>query len=288
MIPIISVIILFVLLLVASIIDIRTTEIPDWISFGFFYFAIFYRILLFIFDGNVSTILSGFYGFLFTFLLSVILFYLGQWGGADAKLLIGIGILIGLEFNLNADLFQFIINSLLGGAAFSIIFITVLTWNKAKEFFVEYRRNLEVFKTHRKQILFLFFIVVVAFFTPMDLYIKFSFFALFASLFLLFHVYLLIQAIEKSVLLVMKKPSELMEGDWIVKDVVDAKTKKIICKKERTGIELKKIKFLKKNYPNKKILVRNGVPFIPSFFIGLLITVFFNDWVLIFVRTALI
>ena len=74
------------------------------------------------------------------------------------------------------------------------------------------------------------------------------------------------------------KMYELVEGDWVAKNYYD-KNRKLICSKRDPGLTYKQIQRLKKNNI-KKVLVKEGIPFVPAFFFGFLLTIFFSDYVL--------
>ena len=59
-------------------------------------------------------------------------------------------------------------------------------------------------------------------------------------------------------------PRELTEGDWLYEDVY-VRGKKI--EKSWHGVSKEELALIRKKY-RRKILVRYGVPFTPSFFIG--------------------
>ena len=75
-------------------------------------------------------------------------------------------------------------------------------------------------------------------------------------------------------------PKQLTEGDWIAKDVkVDGK---YITGPKDLGIEKKQIRrlvsFYKKNKV-KKILIKEGIPFVPNFFIAYVVTLIFGNFI---------
>ena len=73
--------------------------------------------------------------------------------------------------------------------------------------------------------------------------------------------------------------NKLTEGDWAARDV---KYKgKIICKKDSYGLTKLEINLLKK-HKFKKILIKEGIPFVPSFLIGFLISIIWGNIIFIF------
>ena len=67
--------------------------------------------------------------------------------------------------------------------------------------------------------------------------------------------------------------SKLREGDWVLKNI--KYKNKYIYKKSHAGISKKQIQLLKKT-SIKKILIKEGIVFTPSFLIGFIISIIFG------------
>jgi len=83
----------------------------------------------------------------------------------------------------------------------------------------------------------------------------------------------LIKAVEKSCMQKLVEPAKLTEGDWIVNDVYAGRH--YICGPKDLGISKSQIRKLIQLYRQrkvKKILIKEGVPFVPSFFIAYILT----------------
>ncbi len=76
-------------LLIASINDLKIREVPDWLSYTFLFTAVIANLILSVMGNDYWIILNSLAGVLFGFILGVILFYTGQWGGGDSKIMIG-------------------------------------------------------------------------------------------------------------------------------------------------------------------------------------------------------
>ena len=73
---------------------------------------------------------------------------------------------------------------------------------------------------------------------------------------------------------------ELKEGEWIEKEVKI--NGKYITGPKDLGIAKKKIRLLMNLYKQKKvkkILIKEGIPFVPSFFIAYIVTLIFGNLV---------
>ncbi|MBI2656261.1 hypothetical protein HYX03_00805, partial [Candidatus Woesearchaeota archaeon] len=93
-----------------------------------------------------------------------------------------------------------------------------------------------------------------------------------------FYLWIFVKAIEKSAMNKLVEPSKLTEGDWIVNDVFVGK--KYICGPKDLGIEKRQIKKLIGFYRQgkiKKILIKEGIPFVPSFLIAFIVTLIFGS-----------
>ena len=97
-----------------------------------------------------------------------------------------------------------------------------------------------------------------------------------------FYLWIFVKAIEKVAMLKYITPDKLTEGDWIAEEV---KYKgKLICSPKDLGIEKKQIRQVVNLYKKKrikKILIKEGIPFVPSFLIAFVITVFFGNLLLL-------
>jgi hypothetical protein len=89
-----------------------------------------------------------------------------------------------------------------------------------------------------------------------------------------FYLFLYIKSVEKVCMQKYVKPSELTEGDWIVENIVIKK--KVIASPKDLGVSKKQIEQLIKLYKEgkvKKVLIKEGIPFVPSFLLGLVAAV---------------
>ena len=125
-------------LIAASIFDIKTREVPDWLNFSLIAFAIGSSIILSIYHGYSYILFNSLLGLAAGLAIGLLMFYTGQWGGGDSKLIIGLAGLIGFsfsEFKQGIPLFLiFIINILLVGAVYGLGFSLVKALVNFKHF----------------------------------------------------------------------------------------------------------------------------------------------------------
>jgi Ca2+/Na+ antiporter len=205
------------------------------------------------------------------------MFYAGQWGGGDSKLLMGLGALYGLGWTWNRAEFlvYFLVNTLIAGGIFGIIWAVVVAIRNYKGFIKEYKRiSLKKPVRNAKLVLLVVLLVSIPFFFLLpDLSVRLTIFTLAVVMFFTFYLWVIVKSVEKACMHKYVTPDKLTEGDWIAKEV---KYKgKILAGPKDLGIEKKQISLLKKLYKQnkiKKVLIKEGIPFVPSFLIGWIMT----------------
>ena len=287
---IIVVIVAFVVMFIGSITDLQKREVADWINYGLFFGAIGLRLLYSAITLNPMVLLDGFAGFVIFTIFGLGMFYLGQWGGGDAKMIIGLGTLFGLKiiplslYNIiDGMLVAFLINSLLAGAVYGLAWSGLAVYRNRVKFMKNW---IKINKKHNKYKIaswIVGLILLIAGFVFMQA--SFLFVPLGVMVIVLFYSYLFTKSVEKGCMVFQMPISELTEGEWIEKDV---KVKgKYICGPKDLGISKKQIALLKR-LKVKKIAVKIGIPFVPSFFLGFILTFFFGNLFLEFVRAVLV
>ena len=84
-----------VCLIMASLFDLKTGEIPEKVNYGFVLAVLALSALDSYSTGDASLFLSTLMPGAAFFILGFVLFYFGQWGGGDVKLMAGIGCSMG-------------------------------------------------------------------------------------------------------------------------------------------------------------------------------------------------
>src|SRR3989338_1827332 len=134
-------------LIIASVFDIKTREVPDLLNYSLIFVGIGLRAAYSAVTFDWSFLLAGLAGLGVFFALALILFYAGQWGGGDSKLLMGMGAMFGIDIKLNvfsdsfnalntvADSFiiTFFVNILAVGAVYGLIWSIVLAIRNRKK-----------------------------------------------------------------------------------------------------------------------------------------------------------
>ncbi len=275
--------IIFIIVLTALIIgsytDFKVREVPDWLNYGLIFVGLGLRLIFTISYSDYSYILEGLLGLGVFFIIAVVMFYGGQWGGGDAKMVMGLGSLIGMGWSLDSFMVGFIINIIVFGAAFGMLFSVYLVFINRKSFSKEFNRRFSE-KKKQKWLVWLgtVLLLVVSAFMPVSVSIPVVVLA--GMLLLSFYTFIYLKSVEAAAMIRWVEPESLTEGDWIVKDVVVGG--KRICSPKDLGIEMSQIKkliSLKRQGKVKKILVKYGIPFVPSFLIAFIATHLWDNFV---------
>ncbi len=277
-------------LIIGSITDIKKREIPDWISYFLVLSAFGARLIYSITTNDWMFTLYGLLGFAIFFGLATVLFYTGQWGGGDSKLLIGMGIIFATtpKYIINVlrpelggfhFLVGFTINLFLVGAVYSFAWSFVLSIIRFKEFkkvFVNKFKNAN--KIIKYSIYTVSGLTLIGGLLTSNFLIKLSLITISVMIIGTSFIFLYIKSVEKACMYKKVLPSELVEGDWVLKNVMI--DNKIVYKTKKTGIEkidIEKLIELEKENKVNKITIREGVPFIPSFLIAFFVTSFIGN-----------
>ena len=273
---IIIIIIALIWLIFASVQDLKTREVPDWVSYSLIIIAFVAAILKSILLKNTFILISLF-GFFLFLILGNLMYYTKQFGGGDVKILAGLGALIPIYpggllryFNPNLDLPFFLIlilNIILVGALYSLFYgIYLLMKNKNKIEFRKYRINKIYFV-----ISLVLIILQFLFKDPLQRLIL-VFLAL--MLILIPYLHLFIKILERNVMIKKVPIEKLTEGDWIINNIYHKG--KLIYNKNSPGITKQQILLLKK-FGIKNVIIKEGLPFIPTFLLALIVSLIFGN-----------
>ncbi|MEM4318421.1 MAG: A24 family peptidase [Candidatus Pacearchaeota archaeon] len=252
MIELIFIIVLCYLFL-ASLIDLKKKEVPDWLSFSLLFITLSYAILNSL--NNFNFLFANAIVFLIFFIIANGLYYGKVFGGGDFKLLLAIAPAINIFFP------RFLANTLIIAGAYGFVWALAIFFKNIKRATKEVRKK-ELNKNFFIVFFFSFLLFLFFFFTYFIQ--KINLFLVISIFFLLFPWLYLIIKISDKILIVAKKPEELVEGDLLAQEI------KIKDRLINGIIGSEEIKIIKKH--GKKVLIKDGIPFVPVFFLSFLIT----------------
>lgn len=261
-------------MIVATIVDLKKREVPDWISYSMIASGFGLRIIDSLTTNDWAYTLYGLIGFAVMVGIGLFMYYTKQWGGGDTKLIMALGIIfaaIGTKKLFLVDLF---INILIIGAMYGIafgIFLAIKKWDKFKE---EIKKAMIKNKKIRIATLILGGAVAVVILIMQDRLITMVLGL--TTLLLILYIYLItfMRAVDKACMYKYLEVEKLTEGDWVAEEV--KVNNKVICGPKDLGLEKEQIEELKK-LKVKKVLVKEGIPFVPPFLIATILTLIFGN-----------
>ena len=249
-------------LIIASYEDIKKREVANWLSFSLIIFALGYRGIYAVINNEIMFFIYGLFGFFVFFILAYMFYYARVFAGGDAKLLMGLGVVLSLSssFFENIIVFGFFIFILmLIGSVYGLFYSFILVFKNKNKFVKEFKKQ---FKLKRKLIVIslIFGLVSLGFVFVLQDSILFLL-TLFILMFPIIFIYS--KAVEESCMIVEVSGSKVTIGDWLYEEV------KINGKKIKPyweGLSEKEVKILRKS--RKKIKIKQGIPFVPVFLIS--------------------
>ncbi len=265
-------------LLAASISDLRTKEVPDWLNYGFVFAVLGIR-ALYSFQEGWEFLLSGLLGLAVFYLLALFFYYTNQWGGGDSKLLMGMGAAVGITYPFDQSSFYllwFLLALLFAGGAYGLIWLTVVAFRRRHCLLPELRVMLGKNKTIHLGVGFASLTLLGAGMVVNSLLLILVFGVA------LYYLLLFLVAAQNCCFIAEKETTSLTEGDWLAEEVI-VHGKKLMKKKTLTKKDLEKLR--KENISS--VLIKEGIPFVPCFLIAYLLIVLGKDLIPMIVESAL-
>lgn len=261
-------------LIVASMQDLKRREVDNWLNLFLMFGGLAFISYTAILSGETSLIFQA--GFMVVVLFVVMnLFYYGRvFAGGDAKLLFALtSFFISSAFLVTlANLGVFLLLLMFAGSLYGISFSIFLYFQSPKEV---NRKMKEVFASAPIRIGF-FSGVLFSIFFFIDL--SFLFIGVFAIVFSLLYVFA--KGLELVSMTRFVSGKELREGDWLAEDV---KVGGKVIHAAWEGLTLEEIKILSKQ---KKVKIKEGIPFVPSFLIAFIAYALLKDFIFSLVINA--
>ena len=285
MIPIVILCLGLGLVIIGSVADLRWREVPDWSNYAGIAAALMIRAAYSIGVEGVVIYPSRNSRLFAMYVLASALFYLGQWGGGDSKLLMAMGAIFGLGFGgegffglFGGDrlLGAFLMNLLLFGGVWGALWSMKLAVVKRSSVRDSYRmliRRPQVI--HARRLVFIAALCLLAAAFIFEHYaIRFPFIVLAITSVVTFYTYIFAKSVEKVCFVKDIGVGKLEEGDWIQRDIFIRGRR--VCGPADLGVSHAQIAALKKA-DFSTVTIKEGVPFVPSFFLAYVATVLIGN-----------
>ncbi len=275
-------------LAIGSYTDLKTREVPDWLNYGLMIFGIGFALIASLAMADFTILAKSLAGFLVLVALGFLMFYTGQWGGGDSKLIMGLGALAGLDFSFKAPFFglsfnsflpAFLVNLILAGVAYGLLWAVYLAARNESKFSRACISLLKRCRLVRLALLTALLLAIVSFLLIDNLVIRIYTLTLILLPVITFYLWVFAKAVEASCMIKLVEPEKLTEGDWIAKDII-VSGKRITGPKDLgiTKAQIEKLIRLKRDKKVNKILIKEGIPFVPSFLLAFVVTILYNGW----------
>ena len=256
-------------LFAASYSDIKVREVPDWLSYGLIFAAFGIR-TIFSVEQGWNILISGIIGFLICFSIALAFYYSHQWGGGDSKLLMGMGAVIGVSYPFSSSsltLLWFFFALLFLGAIYGLIWMVILAILKRKTFWPKFSSSLKKYRIVHL-ILVAVFIALFIFSFKYSLFLLLAIFPLSAL-----YLFIFVSTVEECCFISKVSPTKLVEGDWLAEPVFVGK-KEVVKGRTLISKDIQTLNKLKARGKLKTVLIKEGIPFVPSFLLAYLLIVF--------------
>ena len=184
----------------------------------------------------------------------------------------------------------FLINILVVGSVYGLLYSIILAISHRKAFGKELRKLLgvkEFKKTRNIVYIFSALLLVISFFMQ-DSFAQLLLYVIIALFISVVYVWIFVKGVENACMILAVEPSRLTEGDWIYKPI--KYEGKVIASPKDLGVSKKQIAALVKLYSQKKInkvWMKQGIPFVPSFLIAFVLTLIVGNLFLFFAGAPL-
>ena len=252
----------FVVFLIGTVTDIKSRELPDYVSGMYIIAALTIRGVWAVIKADAMIFLAGVVLGGAVFFFSYLMYKARMWGGGDVKLLTGVVIALAGFNDRYVFVLFYMLNFFVVGAIYGIAmsFIYALKNPEGVKKDILAPKNGLAVLTGMIGALAIYFGVkieiakITAVLLPAVIVLE-----------------IVLRAVEKNCFVKKIPVSRLTEGDWVVTELKGVyNPEKDVCVTEKIINE-----FRKGGY--KEVVVKEGIPYIPSFLISFIITVLNKD-----------
>jgi hypothetical protein len=281
----ISLAVAFICSSVAGLFDLKTTEIPDEIPYVMIAVGLIFAGVQSYQQWSYWPLLNSAIAGLGLLGFGFLMYYFGQWGGGDAKILSGVGFLLpSLPKNFTSALMfpfplSYLFNVFLVGAGYMMVYAVAFAFLNKKIIF-EFKKDLKA----SSNLLLACSTVLFASFLVLNWYLSNIFQTTLTASLLLKNS--LLPLLATVILFLIWKFAKVVENVGFKKKIPISKLKAgdvLLDSKLWEGITEKELKKIKKS-GKRFVTIKEGVRFGPSFPLALLFTIYFGDGMLLLIN----
>ncbi|MEA3248572.1 MAG: prepilin peptidase [Nanoarchaeota archaeon] len=255
----------FIGIIIACLQDLKRREVDNWLnlflimaSFSFIFFkAIFEKDSTIVFQAGLALVI------LFAIMN---LFYYGRiFAGGDAKLLFAMtAFFIGTRFmDTLVNIGVFLLFLMVAGSMYGLTYSVVLYVKNFKKVNKKIRTGFSA--------LWIRYLILAGTVLLVFSYVNWIFLFLAIFVLVLPILYVFAKGLEDVAMTRTISGENLREGDWLAKDI---KIGRKVIKANWEGLSLDDIKLLKRK---SKVMIKEGLPFVPAFLIAFILYVFLRE-----------
>jgi Flp pilus assembly protein protease CpaA len=256
----------FLWICAASIFDIRTKEVPNWLNFTLIAIVLAFRTFYSVQTSNYTIIVSGLIGLAVFTIIANLLYYLRVFAGGDAKLLMGIGTIIWLAPGIKENLIIsgiFILLLLFIGFIYGIAASMVLVIKNWKERGKEFKKEAVMQTMKNKWAIITAAIMLIVLILAYQKIMLEQWIIMMVIIAIMPALLIYAKTIEKIIMRKKISTKKLRVGDWLYQDI-ELKNGEVI-KSRFEGINDDELQELKKS--NINVEIRDGIAFVPAILI---------------------
>lgn len=249
--------------------DLKRREVDNIWNFGLIGIVLSYRAFISVDSMDYWYFVNGVIGLILFLVISNLFYYSRLFAGGDAKLLIALGTVLPLtpDWIVNFKIIGFYILAFLStGAIYALLWSVMLVTRNINRFNKEFNKEFKRYK------LFFIICIIISLLWLILVLIFSEFNLMFISIVIILFpmLYIFARSVEESSLVVALNPDKVTEGDWLYEDII-VNGKKI--KSSWEGLSKSDLSLIKNHY-NKKVIIKQGIPFTPSFLFGLVLLIY--------------
>lgn len=256
-------------LVIASIQDLKKREIANWLSFSLIIFSLAYVLFYALITKNLAYFLYKLLGLGIFIGLGFGLYYSRVFAGGDAKLIMPLGIVLSISTSFYPNIINyasFLFLLLISGGLYGFFYSFFILIRNRGKVLVEMKKNFLV----RKKEIFLF-IILALISLAIPVYLKDNVLFFLPLIIFIFPFLLIYAKALENCMISQVSWKNLTVGDWLYQKVkVRGKT----INPYWEGLSEKELALLKKH--KKNVLIKQGIPFVPSFLIAFILLLILN------------